>query len=312
MLLATPLFFYTFVAMPLSHGPAFFLFAVFLTLWLHGHTGPLSERLARRPLALWALLGVVGGLMTITREQLGLLLLIPAVEGLVAYGRLLLTPRDRDQRWSAVGQLFAGHVVFLVCLGLALLPQIMVYQTLYGQPRPSSTVSGKLDFLSPNFLNTLLHPDHGAFLWSPVLLLGVLGLGWLARRDRLLAGLLLLGFLAQTYINGAFGTTWHLSGAFGFRRLIECTPIFALGLAALLHWLRPRTGAVPLVLVALALIYWNAGLVAQWTFVRTALRQRLIWDDMLYYQFIEVPSAVVHRFSELVFDRCRMVENPNC
>jgi hypothetical protein len=69
---------------------------------------------------------------------------------------------------------------------------------------------------------------------------------------------------------------------------------------------------VPLLLAALLLVYWNAGLVAQWTFVRTALRERLIWEDMLYYQFVEVPRTIVTRFGDLFLDRCRMVENQNC
>lgn len=305
--LATPLVFYTLIAMPWAHATAFFLFALFLTLWLHGWERPLIERLARRPLWIWLLLGLIGGLMAITREQLGLLLLIPAVEGLVAYGSLL---RRRD--WPALQQLLGGHLLFLATLLLALTPQLATYQILNGQPTPSSTVAGKLDFSSPNFFNTLIHPRHGAFLWAPVLPIGVLGLAWLGRRDALLAGLLLLGFVAQTFINGAFGTTWHLSGSFGFRRLIECTPIFVLGLAVLLDRLLPRLGRWPLLIAALALIGWNVGLIAQWTIIRPELRRGLIWEQMLYYQLVEVPWQVATRFQEVLFDRCRLVRNQTC
>ena len=113
---------------------------------------------------------------------------------------------------------------------------------------------------------------------------------WARARRAAPCGLLLLGFLAQTYINGAFGTTWHLSRSFGFRRLIECTPIFVLGLAPLVEWLRARAGRWPLLLVAIFLIYWNIGLIAQWTFVRPEIRDGLIWDSMLEYQFVEVPA----------------------
>jgi hypothetical protein len=172
-------------------------------------------------------------------------------------------------------------------------------------------VGNKLDFTSPNFFNTLLDPAHGAFLWSPVLVIGLAGLFWLARQDRLLAALLGLGFLAQTYINGSFGTTWHLSGAFGFRRLIECTPIFVLGLAVLLDWLRLRVGYGPLVALALLLVYWNVGLIAQWAFVRVdaGFRKGLIWEDMFYYQFVEVPRQVLAKAYYLFADRCRFVQN---
>jgi hypothetical protein len=128
----------------------------------------------------------------------------------------------------------------------------------------------------------------------------------------LLAALLLLGFVAQAYINGAFGTTWHLTRSFGFRRLIECTPIFVLGLAPLVAWLRARVGrALPLLLAAL-LIAWNVGLIAQWTIVRPQIRDGLIWEGMLHAQLVEVPAAVAGKIDDVLFDRCRLANNDTC
>ncbi|NJM07710.1 hypothetical protein HC891_18255 [Candidatus Gracilibacteria bacterium] len=344
--LASPLIFYTFIAMPWSHANGFFLFALFLWLWGGGRgqesggrrAGAIGQeprtenqyrniapvagghllraRQAQRPLWMWLLLGFVGGLMVLTREQLGLLLIIPALEGVVAYCGML-----RRHEWARAATLFSKHLAFLVALLITLLPQLAAYQVLNGRPAPAATVGDKFRFaavgpfdvlLSPHFFDTLLHPAHGAFLWSPVIAIGLLGLCWLGRKDALLAGLLLIGFLCQTYINGAFGTTWHLSRAFGFRRLIECTPIFVLGLAALIEWLRPRLGSWPLLLVAAALVYWNLGLIAQWTIIRTEMRAGLIWDGMLRYQFLEVPGQVVGKLRVLLFDRCKLVTNQTC
>jgi hypothetical protein len=368
--LASPLVFYTFIAMPWSHANGFFLFALFLWLWLGGfriqdsgfrrpgairqeprtenrepgnqgtrepgnqgtreprtknqepsaenreHSQSLRIRGAQRPLWMWLLLGVVGGLMVLTREQLGLLLIIPALEGVVAYAGML---RRRD--WTQAATLFGKHLAFLGALLLTLTPQLAAYQVLNGRPAPAATVGDKFRFaeigpfnvlLSPHFFDTLLHPAHGAFLWSPVIALGLLGLFWLGRKDALLAVLLLIGFLCQTYINGAFGTTWHLSRAFGFRRLIECTPLFVLGLAVLLQWLRPRLGSWPLLLFAAALVYWNLGLIAQWTLIRPEMRAGLIWDGMLRYQFLEVPGQVLGKLRVLLFDRCKLVTNQTC
>ncbi|NJN16696.1 MAG: hypothetical protein HC822_10690 [Oscillochloris sp.] len=300
--LASPLVFYSYIAMPWSHANGFFLFALFLTFWMR-HWGRPGER----SLGMWLLLGLVGGLMVITREQLGLLLIIPALEALAQYRNLL---RRRD--WPAAARQFGRHGAFLLMLILAIIPQLLAYQVLNGQPTPSSTVSGKLIWTSPNFFNTLIDPGRGAFLWAPVLAIGLLGLIRLGRKDIWLAVLLLAGFLAQTYINGAFGTTWHLRRAFGFRRLIECTPIFVLGLAALIHWLRPQIGIWPILLAAGLLIYWNAGLIAQWTLLRTAIREELIWGDMLYWQFVEVPRQIIDKIGALIFDRCRLMTNQNC
>ncbi|WP_255604017.1 hypothetical protein [Oscillochloris sp. ZM17-4] len=300
--LASPLVFYTYIVMPWSHANGFFLFALFLTVWGRG-------RDRERGVGVWLLLGLIGGLMVMTREQLGLLLIIPALEAIGQYIALL---RRRD--WLRAAWLLLRHQAFLGALVLTVIPQLLAYQILNGRPGPSSTVAGKLNWASPHFFDTLIDPAHGAFLWSPVLLLGLAGLLWLARRDLAMAGMLLAAFLAQTYINGAFGTTWHLSGSFGFRRLIECTPIIVIGLAALVERLRLRVGAWPLLLAALLLIYWNVGLIAQWTIVRRAdgFRMGLIWDKMLYYQFVEVPGQVIGRLYDLIFNRCKLMTNQTC
>jgi hypothetical protein len=332
--LASPLVFYSYIAMPWSHANGFCLFALFLTLWMR-HWG----RPDQRGLGMWLLLGLLGGLLVITREQLGLLLIIPALEALGHYAGLL-----RRGAWPTAGRMLGRHLAFLAALLIALTPQLLAYQVLNGRPAPSSTVGGKLIWSSPNFFNTLIDPGRGAFLWAPALALGLLGLLWLGQEaggrrrqgdketrrqgdketrrqgdkeagggwDVWLAGVLLAGFLAQTYINGAFGTTWHLRGAFGFRRLIECTPIFAIGLAALISWLRPRVGVWPILLAALLLIYWNVGLIAQWTLLRSEIRRDLIWPDMLRWQFVEVPRQLLGKLGELLFDRCRLATNQNC
>src|SRR5262245_16215736 len=99
LFLATPLVMYTFILMPWSHVAGFFFSALFLTLWLRDvshrrdetnrrpdqngapvQPSGLLELRAHRPVARWALLGLVGRLMAITREQLGLLLILPAFE----------------------------------------------------------------------------------------------------------------------------------------------------------------------------------------------------------------------------------------
>lgn len=301
--LASPLVFYSIILMPWSHAPGFFLFALFLTIWMRHWRRP-----GERGPGHWLLLGLVGGLMVITREQLGLLLVIPALEAVGQYWALL-----RERQWAAVGRQLVVHLAFLLTLAITLTPQLAAYQILNGQPAPSSTVGSKLIWSSPNFFNTLFDPGRGAFLWSPVLAVGLVGLAWLGRKDALLAGLLLAGFLAQTYINGAFGTTWHLRGAFGFRRLIECTPIFVLGLATLLAWLQVRVGLWPILLAAGLLVYWNVGLIAQWTIIRPdVIRKDLVWGDMLYYQFVEVPRQVAGKLWTLIFDRCRLLTNQTC
>jgi hypothetical protein len=315
--LASPLIFYMYISPPWSHTAG--LFATALLIWYWQRTR------GSRSLRQWLALGVLGGLMVLTREQLGLFLLLPAIEALTGYWRAL---QRRD--WAAVRHNLLLHTLFLLVFVLMLTPQLLTYQILNGRLGPSTIVLEKLNhqpddphahgFLgSGHFWDTLVdaRPSpvtgrwfaHGAFLWTPVWALGVAGLFLLLRRDRWLAIVLLLTLFAQIWVNGRFGTTWHLSSAFGFRRLIEASPLFVLGVGLLIERVRlPRSAWS---LLGALLIVWNVGLIAQWTVTNKELRRGLVWDGMLRNQ-LAVPGQAGEKIGQLLFNRCALVENGRC
>lgn len=332
--LATPLIFYMIVQMAFAHANGFFLVSLFLWVWQgtrgQGSGGRGQEAAMRgRGVRAWVALGIIGGLMTMTREQLGLFLLLPAIEAVVDYRNIVFRPTTSSSRVSLAAGQFGRHALFLAVFLLTLVPQLLTYQVLNGEPRPASEVGGKFNLCSPHWIDTLIDYDpapaarcnivgdpavdfprfaHGAFVWAPVLPLALAGLLLLWRRDRFLVAVLLTAFLAQTYLNGAFGTTWHLSGSFGFRRLIECSPIFIPGLALLLDRAMIRVDWRVLALLALVLIAWNFGLVANWTVLQPDLRKGLVWPDVWRWQ-LEVPVRLVNTLRALLFDRCSLMEN---
>ncbi len=294
--LASPVVFFMYVSPPWSHVPSLFVTVLFVIFWVHTR--------GARTRGQWLVLGLLGGLMTLCREQLGVFMLLPALEGLQAYW-----DGFRRQRWTEAARLLGHHLLFLAVVALSLVPQFLVYRVLNGRWGPSTHVSGKLRWYSPHFFDTLLDPAHGALLWTPVWLLGLLGLPFLWRHDRRLTVLLGLALGAQIYLNGALDPTWHLKGSFGFRRLIEATPIFALGLALLLDRMRfPRA----LVIVASGLlIAWNFGLIAQWSLPPRTIKEGLVWEGMLERQ-LAVPAEALEKLPALLFERCRFVENGSC
>lgn len=304
--LASPLVFYMYISPPWSHTGGLFATALFIWYWLQTRPRPTLRQ--------WLVLGALGGLMVLVREQLGLFLLLPALDALAQYIRAF-----RTRAWPSVRRDLLAHSLFLVVIVLTLTPQLLTYYTLTGRWGPSAVVLDKLllgvrgagatpqpeaqpqdvgghGLLgSAHFWDTLIDVDpspvtqrpfsHGALLWTPAWALGLLGLALLWRRNRGVATILLLAVVAQTWVNGAFGTTWHLSGAFGFRRLIEATPLFVLGVAVVIEQVRLPRGAWA-VLGAL-LIFWNIGLIYQWTFLGAQDRQYregLVWNGMLARQ----------------------------
>lgn len=320
--LASPLVFYMFVQMPFAHATGFFLTSLFLLLWQRSRQ--------RRSLRMWALLGLIAALMSMTREQLGLFVLLPALDGVTKLWQAL-----QNRIWQGLAAVLSGSLIFVLCLVIGLLPQFVTYQVLNGVPRPANEVSGRINWCSPHMIDTLIDYNpapsswcqtvgdftatfppfsRGAFVWSPLWLVGLAGLVLLWRRDRSLALMLALAFLAQTYLNGAYGTTWHLRGAFGFRRLIECTPIFVLGLALLIDASTRRIGWWPVLVMLLAAIGWNLGLLVNATFFEQETQLRrigLIWPDTWHWQ-AELPARVLSRLDSLLFERCRFLENGRC
>ena len=288
--LGSPVLYYMTVAPAFSHACS--LFAVALLLWL---TLRATAEGRGRPLE-WALVGAAGGLAGLVREQDMLFLAVPA--GLLSW-RILIR-----QEWRV------GLPRLLCLVGAALLvflPQLLVYRVLHGRFGPSRLVARKMSYASPHFLDVLFDPGHGLFLWSPLLLLAFLGLIVIvARRDRReIAPFLLLALLLQVWINGSV-LSWSQAGAFGSRRFLGATAVFAWGLAAMLEGLRRRLGQAAVVALVVVAAWWNASLMVQFG-LKIMDRQRLEWPAVAVRQFTEVPPRLARTAWLFLTDRERLV-----
>jgi hypothetical protein len=286
--LSTPVLYYMTIAPGFGHAPS--LFAVSLLVWLFLR---IAEREAAGPVD-YFVVGLAGGLAGFVREQDVLFLSMPA--GYLAWQVL------RRGDWRA--GLLRG-LALAAGAALALFPQFVAYRTLTGAWGPSRLVTRKMSLTSPHFLEVLFDPGHGLFLWSPILLACVLGLGLLTRRRRepavwLLAG----GLLLQIWINGSI-ESWHMAGAFGSRRFVAATPVFAWGLATLLTPLIQRAGRATAAAVVAVFVWWNLSLMAQFG-LKLMDRQQLEWPRVAINQFTEVPRHLGRAAWLFMTDRERL------
>jgi hypothetical protein len=149
---------------------------------------------------------------------------------------------------------------------------------------------------SPHLVEVLFDPAHGLFVWAPLLLACTAGLLVALRRREGVAAVLLAALVLQAWINGAVDS-WTQAGAFGSRRFVGATVIFAWGLASLLALVRPGArgpAAAALVLAA----WWNVSLMVQFG-LRLMDRQGMAWPQVAVQQFTAVPPRlfrVVHLF----------------
>lgn len=286
--LATPAIFYSHLAPGYSHAASLFAVSLFLYLWHRW----------RDQLAPWQALaiGAAGGLVAMVREQDALFLAAPVVYTGLAVARLIVA-----SEWRAAMSQVARVALLGAAAVVTFLPQVAVYFVLNGNGRPNQDVAGKMSLIPPYFLQVVLDPAHGLFVWSPVVVLAVAGLLLLTWRRPRLGLALLTGFILTWYINGAI-KTWTTAGSFGARRFLNCTPLFVVGLAYAFERLQQSRAARLVPVISLIAILWNAGLIVQFV-MEYMSRQGMSWPLVARNQFLVAPRELPGIVRRLLSDR---------
>jgi hypothetical protein len=291
ILWATPVLYYVTIGAGFSHAVS--LFVIALLVWLTARFAGDGITLAQA-----AVLGATGGLAALVREQDGLFLIVPVV--------VVVAQAARRRRWHE------ATVPLAVMAAAALVvftPQLLAYRAINGSFGPSRLVARKMSYSSPHALGVLVDPAHGLFAWAPVLALATAGLvlaAWRQRRSDPMPLALLAALVAQVWINGSV-ESWTQAGAFGSRRFVGASAVFAWGLASLVAAALPRMGRRAVAAGLLVFAWWNVSLMVQFG-LKLMDRQGLEWPRVAVSQVREVPR-VLARSSWLFFtDRERLVQ----
>jgi hypothetical protein len=187
-------------------------------------------------------------------------------------------------------------------------PQLLAYHAINGRYGPSRLVARKMSYASPHALGVLFDPAHGLFAWAPLLVLASAGLLLAVQHARgkdPLPLALAAGLALQVWINGSV-ESWTQAGAFGARRFVGITPVFACGLAALLAAMLPRLGRRTVAAILIVFVWWNVSLMVQFG-LKLMDRQGLEWPRVAINQVIEVPRRLGHSAWLFFTDRERLV-----
>jgi len=182
----------------------------------------------------------------LVRWQDAIVLALPAWE--------VLSARRRGS--TSTGQGLAFGVTLALGFAGAVVPQLLAWRSIYGSWLVLPQGGSFMRWGDPAVGSVLFSTRHGLFLWTPALLFAALGLWWLWRRDRVVGVASLLTFALAVYVNAAVAD-WWAGEAFGARRFVSCTPIFALGLAAVGARLEAAGRVAALRTAAIALTIYN-------------------------------------------------------
>lgn len=273
--LSTPLLYYMLHEPTMSHGLSFFAVTLFVCWW---HAFRRREGWVK-----YALLGLTGGLMTVIRWQDAIFFLLPVYD--------LYRACQSDSKLRPL--LLKRSLVMFSVAFLVFSPQMVAWKVLYGSFLTVPQGEGFFDFLHPRVLQ-LLFSTHGLLTWTPLYLVSIAGFYFLYRRDRNLAVPILIVLAANILFNG-FLVDWHGHWSFGARRLVNCIPLFALGLAAFLEHYQKRIPLAVLFTALLIFTAWNILLLTQITF-----QHNLINYETPYTTLIENQGRAVEQLSQLV------------
>ena len=288
--LGTPVLYYMTVAPAFSHAASLFAVALVLWLWLRARARPDASLLE------WAAVGAAAGLAGLVREQDMMFLAVPVA----------------DLAWRVVGGMERGRnstrlAVLAASAAVAIVPQLLAYRAVKGSFGPSHLVARKMSYGSPHFLQVLFDPGHGLFAWSPLILVATAGLVFAAtRRAPVPVGLLAGGLLLQVWINGSV-ESWTQAGAFGSRRFVSSTAVFAWGLAAVVSAAQPRLGRAAVAIGLAVCVWWNVSLMVQFA-LKLMDRQGLEWPRVAENQVLAVPPRLGRAAWLFLTDRERLVE----
>lgn len=290
---ATPFLFYFYFLGTYAHVNGAATVALFLYVW---H----KTRRDRRAWH-WALWGLAAGLMTLVRWQNVLLCVVAAGEVV------------RDLRGGkSAGRAARDALAFGAMALLAFLPQMLVWQTIYGTPllipnkfsRAAAWGPAVISWFRPAVLKTLFSPHHGLYSWTPIFLLCTVGFVRLWQRERFLAGALLAAFALQIYMNSI--VDWWGGWSFGVRRITDATLISVVTLAALLDCAGAPSRRAAVYAVAALCTAWSLLLALQLVSRVTEGELAVGWGTIIGHQAVVVqqfPSIVRRGFVEVPMAR---------
>jgi hypothetical protein len=224
-----------------------------------------------------------------------------------------LEPSQRDaSRAPTATRLFAHHVLFNFIVVLCLLPTFISRYVIYGSPLESGYVPlTEWAWRSPYFLAVLFSSNHGLLVWTPIVLLAVIGLVILWLREPRIGTPVLAAVLAF-YLLIACYPDWAGISSFGNRFFISLTTPFILGLGFLLDGVAnffrsPRAALVAASLLVACLILWNMAFMFQWGTHLVPARGPIVWSEMIHNQFFVAPREISAKLQTYLFHRTNLM-----
>lgn len=215
LLTGTNLFYYTFREAGMSHVFSFFL----LSVLVYG-----SFKMKGNSSSKWSVIsGIVLALIVLIRPTNAIAVLVPVLWG--------ANVKDIPGRiWAIIMNyrfMFAG----LIAAAVLFTPQLLYWKMVTGNYLFYSYGNeGFTNWNNPKMLQVILSPQNGWLVYSPIMILGIIGSGLMMKQKT--QGWLMptVTLILATYIFGSWWA-WWFGGAYGHRCYVDFLPLLAAPMA---------------------------------------------------------------------------------
>jgi hypothetical protein len=230
LFLATNLYYYSSMEPGMSHVYSFFLFTALLHATLGMQEAPSPRRLFR--------LMIIATMVVLVRPANVIALLLPLLYGATRPKDVLVRLRWPLEypRASAAGIAASGSLI---------LPQLIYWKAVAGSlvVFTYGTKGEGFHWSHPHLWDVLTHPWNGWFLYSPVMVVVMGALVYMAVRGIAGGRTILLVWLLAWYLIASWWS-WWLGGAFGHRGFVEYLAFLSLPTAWLAERIRSSARSV--------------------------------------------------------------------
>ena len=248
--IATNVIYYITNEPTISHSMSLFAVSMFAYIWIRD--------IGNRTKKSIILLGGAAGLMTLIRPQNVLFVVLPIIEWLDLF------KKGKLGFFSSLRERIVEVGLFCVVYLIILVPQFIVWKILYGKFIVYSYKGENFNFAHPRLFDSLFSARHGLIYWTPIILVALIGVIFFIRKQPKIGSIFFLTFVMQWYLNASW-YCWWFGCSFGGRAYINCSFIFAIGLAMIFTIIKQKLRVVFLLLV-LILTGWNLLFIAQYSF----------------------------------------------
>lgn len=236
--LATPVLFFSTLNPDYSHIYSFFLVSLLIYLF-----NALFELFSRRRLYL---ISFLFGLLVIVRPSNGIFILsLPFIAG----------------NWQNLNNFFnslwknvqAVIISVLIFFGVVFY-QLLIYYFQTGHFLVYSYAEAGFSFLDPHFWDVLFNYTSGLFVYSPILLIALLGFVYYFRKSFFLGGSLLLFLVLVTYVISSWECWWY-GDTVWMRPFVDFMAFFAFLMAGAVSLVKSKFRMYLIPLIALFIIH---------------------------------------------------------